>query len=179
MSAVGIRYARAFADVVFEGKLDPGQILREVQALDGLVAENDQLRRVLENPAIPADQKRRLLDSIVARTNASRQVRNFFAVLLDHERIALLQTIVRQFELEIDRRLNLTEAEITSARPLGEDEKKVLEGQIERMTGKKVRPRYQQDAKLLGGAVVKVGSTVYDGSVLGQLTKLREQLVAG
>jgi F-type H+-transporting ATPase subunit delta len=178
MSVIGNRYARAFADVVFNRKLDPAQVLREVQGLASTVADNDQLCRVLENPAIAVDQKRRVLDALVARTQSSRPVRNFFAVLIDHERMTLLHTIVRQFELEIDRRLNLTEAEITSARVLGDEEKKVLERQIEKMTGKKVRSRYLQDATLLGGAVVKIGSTVYDGSVLGQLTKLREQLVA-
>lgn len=178
MSVVGNRYARAFADVVFDRKLDPAQVLREVQGLARIVADNDQLRRVLENPAIAGDQKRNLLDALVARTQSLRPVRNFFAVLIDHERIALLHTIVRQFELEIDRRLNLAEAEITSARELGDEEKKVLERQIEKMTGKKVRSRYLKDDGLLGGAVVKIGSTVYDGSVLGQLSRLREQLVA-
>jgi F-type H+-transporting ATPase subunit delta len=72
--------------------------------------------------------------------------------------------------------MNLAEAEITSARELGEDEKRGLERQIQRMTGKQVRARYSRDSSLLGGAVIKIGSTVYDGSVRGQLNRIREQL---
>jgi F-type H+-transporting ATPase subunit delta len=99
------------------------------------------------------------------------------AVLIDHERIPLLDQIMRQFEIELDRRLNLAEAEITSARDLSTEEKRILEGEIERLMGKKVRASYRRDPSLLGGALIKVGSTIYDGSVLGQLNKIREHLV--
>ncbi|HET7751516.1 MAG TPA: ATP synthase F1 subunit delta, partial [Terriglobales bacterium] len=106
-----------------------------------------------------------------------KMVRNFLAVLIDHERIAMMEQIVRQFEVELDRRLNLTQAEITSARDLSPEEKRVLEAEIGRLTGKQVRASYFRDSNLLGGAVIKVGSTIYDGSVLGQLNKIREHLV--
>jgi F-type H+-transporting ATPase subunit delta len=66
---------------------------------------------------------------------------------------------------------------VSSARQLSDAEKKMLEAEIIRLTGKKVRARYAQDASLLGGAVVQVGSTIYDGSVKGQLEKIRQQLV--
>ena len=99
-------------------------------------------------------------------------------MLIDHERIALLPEIVHQVELELDRHLGLTQADITTARDLREDEKRVLEEQIEKLTGKKVRARYQLDPDLLGGAIIKLGSTIYDGSVSGQMERLREQLSA-
>ncbi|MGC2560489.1 MAG: F0F1 ATP synthase subunit delta, partial [Terriglobales bacterium] len=63
------------------------------------------------------------------------------------------------------------------SRPLNDPEKQLLEAEIAKLTGKKVRARYQQDTALLGGAVVQVGSTIYDGSVNGQLERIREQLV--
>ena len=84
--------------------------------------------------------------------------------------------MVRQVEQEVNDRLGFAEAEITSARPLSDAEKRNLESQVERMTGKKVRARYAQDKEILGGAMVRVGSTIYDGSISGQLKKLREQL---
>ena len=59
---------------------------------------------------------------------------------------------------------------------LSSEEKQGLESQVERVTGKKVRARYGTDSELLGGAMVRVGSTIYDGSVRGQLQKLKEQL---
>ncbi|HEV2115397.1 MAG TPA: ATP synthase F1 subunit delta [Terriglobales bacterium] len=177
MAAVSSRYARAFADVVTDRNLDAAQVRREVRSLAAVVEQNSELRRVWEAPALPAAQKRAVLDAVAKRAGVSPVVRNFLAVLIDHERIPMLDQIVRQFEVELDRRLNLAEAEITSARDLSPEEKRVLEAKIGRLTGKQVRASYFRDPSLLGGAVIKVGSTIYDGSVLGQLNKIREHLV--
>jgi len=103
-------------------------------------------------------------------------LRNFIAVLIDHRRVAALPEIARQFELELNERLGLADAEVTSARELSEAEKHALEVRVGQVTGKKIRARYITDSKVLGGAVVKVGSTIYDGSIRGQLEKLKEAL---
>ena len=176
MAAVSTRYASAFVDVVFERKINPAQALQELNSLLGVLSESAALRIVWENPAIPGEQKRALLDAIVVKLGVSRPARNFVAVLIDHRRIHLFGEIVEDVRHEIDRRLGFAEAEITSARELGDAEKRSLEQQIERMTGSKVRARYTRDQKLIGGAVVRLGSTVYDGSVRGQLARLKEQL---
>lgn len=176
MASVTNTYARALADVVFDQHLDPGKTLQEVQALSQLVAGSQQLREVWEAPSIPAEQKRALLDAIVAREGFSRPVRNFMAVLMDHRRIKFLEPIVKEFGHELNRRLGFTEAEIISARELGQTEQNTLEAQVEKLTGHKVRARYAQDGSILGGAIVKVGSTIYDGSVKGQLEKIREAI---
>ena len=176
MAAVTSRYARAFADVVLEKRLPTSKVMRELQFLCDTLDSSLELRRVWENPAIPAEQKRGLLDAIVAREGLSHLVRNFAAVLIDHRRIAQLDQIVRQFEQEMNQRQGLAEADITSARELSAEERTALEARIERLTGKKVCARYATDRGLLGGAVVKVGSTIYDGSVRGQLHKMKEQL---
>ena len=179
MAAVNNRYARAFAEVVLEQKLDTGKVLAELGSLVELVNSSPQLRAVWENPAVPAEQKRNLLDAIAQRAGVSRQVRNFLAVLIDRGRIVALAQIARQFETELNERLGFVEAEIASARELGEQEKRALEAQIAQVTGRRVRARYVRDAALLGGAVIQVGSTIYDGSVKGQLERLKQQLSAG
>jgi F-type H+-transporting ATPase subunit delta len=176
MSAATSRYARAFVDVVIDGRLDAIRVLQELESMAATARDNQQLRQVWESPAIAADQKRSLLDAIVARQGISRPVRNLIAVLIDHRRIASLEQVVKDFRQELDRRLGFAEAEISSARELSDSEKRALESQVERLSGKKVRARYSQDASLLGGAVVKLGSTIYDGSVSGQLQRIREQL---
>jgi len=176
MASVASTYARAFADVVLSEHLDADRSLAELRTIASLVAESSELRRVWENPAIPADQKRRVLDVIAKRDGVSMQVRNLVAVLIDHRRIHLLDPIIRQLEKELDARLGFAEAEITSARELGAAEKREFEAQVGKLTGKKVRARYGQDASLLGGAVVRVGSTIYDGSVRGQLERIREEI---
>jgi len=176
MASATNTYARALADVVMDKHMDPAATLREAQSLAALVAENKELREVWEAPSIPAEQKRGLLNAIVAREGFSREVRNFLAVLIDHRRIPLLEPIVKQFELELDQRLGFTEAEITSARELNLSERQALEADVAKLTGKKVRARYGRDPSLLGGALVRVGSTIYDGSVKGQLERIREKL---
>jgi F-type H+-transporting ATPase subunit delta len=116
MASVAGTYARAFADVVVARHLDADRSIAELRVVAGLLAESSVLRRVWENPAIPADQKRRVLDVIAQRDEISTQVRNLVAVLIDHRRIHFLEPIIRQLEKELDARLGFAEAEITSAR---------------------------------------------------------------
>src|SRR5579872_452225 len=176
MASVTNIYARAFADAVLDAKQDAARSLKEAQQLADSVASSKDLREVWETPAITAEQKRAVLDSIVAAEGISSIVRNFFAVLIDHRRINFLGAIVKQFEVELDKRMGFAEAEISSARDLSDNEKRALEGQVQQLTGKKVKARYSRDASLLGGAVVRVGSTIYDGSVKGQLERIRTAL---
>jgi F-type H+-transporting ATPase subunit delta len=176
MASVANTYARAFADVVLGAHLDVNRAIGELQSIASLLHESFELRRVFENPAIPADQKRKVLDAIAQRDGISKQVRNLVAVLIDHRRVQFLDAVIRQLEKEIDSRLGFAEAEITSARALGDTEKREFEAQVEKLTGKKVRAQYAQDASLLGGAVLRVGSTIYDGSVKGQLEKMKEAI---
>lgn len=176
MASVASSYARAFADVVLSAHLDANRAIAELRTIAALMAESSELRQVWENPAIPAEQKRGLLDAIAQRDEISTPVRNLVAVLMDHRRVQFLASIVRQLEKELDSRLGFAEAQITSSRELGDAEKRGLEAQVERLTNKKVRAHYGQDASLLGGAVVRVGSTIYDGSVKGQLEKIREAI---
>jgi F-type H+-transporting ATPase subunit delta len=173
---VASTYARAFADVVLSAHLSADRSIAELRAIASLLAESAELRRVWENPAIPADQKRRVLDAIVERDGISTQVRNLVAVLIDHRRVHFLEPIIRQLEKELDARLGFAEAQITSARELGATERREFEAQVGKLTGKKVRARYGQDASLLGGAVVRLGSTIYDGSVKGQLERIKEAI---
>ena len=176
MASVANTYARAFADVVLSAQLDASRAVAGLREIARLLDESEPLRRIWENPAVPAEQKRNLLDAIVQREGIDKQVRNLVAVLIDHRRVHFLPRIIEQLEKELDARLGFAEAQISSARELGDAEKRALELQIEKTTGKKVRARYGLDSSLLGGAVVRVGSTIYDGSVKGQLEKIREAI---
>ncbi len=176
MATVVSTYARAFADVVTANRLDPSRTLTETQQIAAMVEENKALREVWENPSIPAEQKRGVLDGIAKRIGTSRPVRNFIAVLIDKGRVRFLRDIVAQFAQELNQRLGFAEAEITTVRNLSAEERKGLEGDLAQITGKKIKARYVQDGKILGGAIARVGSTVYDGSVKGQLERLRQLL---
>jgi F-type H+-transporting ATPase subunit delta len=103
-------------------------------------------------------------------------VRNFIYFIVDHRRTELLREIEQAFGEELNARLGIAEAQVTSARPLSPEEKQQLTAALERQTKKKIEATFQEDKSLLGGAVVRIGSTVYDGSVREQLNRLREQL---
>jgi F-type H+-transporting ATPase subunit delta len=176
MASVVNTYARAFADAVMNKRLDPAKTLAEAQQISTLVRESGELREVWVAPSIPAEQKRAVLDAIAKRAGISQMVRNFVAVLIDKGRVNFLQEIVAEFAHELNQRLGFAEAEITTTRELNADERNALEADLTKVTGKKIRARYDQDRSILGGAIARVGSTVYDGSVKGQLEKIREQL---
>jgi F-type H+-transporting ATPase subunit delta len=176
VASVASTYARAFAEVVIDGRLDPSRAVGGLWRVATLLAESIELRRVWENPAVPADQKRHLLDAIVKIEDISKQVRNLIAVLIDHRRTHFVSRIAEQLEKELDARLGFAEAQISSARQLDDPEKRALEAQVAKLTGKKVRAQFAQDASLLGGAVIRIGSTIYDGSVKGQLEKIKEAI---
>src|SRR5271155_1113225 len=176
MASVASTYARAFADVVLDKHLDADRSVAQLRMIATLLDESSDLRRVWENPAVPADQKRRVLDVIAERDGISTQVRNLVAILIDHRRVHFLGPIIRQLEKELDARLGFAEAQITSARELSDAEKREFEAQVGKLTGKKVRAQYGQDASLLGGAVGRIGSTIYDGSVKGQVERIREEI---
>lgn len=176
MASVASTYARAFADVVLDDHLDANRAVSGLRQIAGLAKESIELRRVWENPAVPADQKRRLLDAIVQREGILPQARNLIAVLIDHRRLHFLGPIADHLEKELNARLGIAEAQITSARELADVEKRSLELQIAKLTGKKVRSQFDLDPSLLGGAVVRVDSTIYDGSVKGQLEKIKEAI---
>jgi F-type H+-transporting ATPase subunit delta len=176
MATVTNTYARAFVDVVIDRKLDAGKTLAEAQSIATMVASSKELREVWEAPSIPTHEKQKLLDAIVTKAKLSREVRNFIAVLIDHRRIPFLGAIVNQFEQDLNQRLGFVVAEITSSRDLSDAERRNLESEVEKLTGQKVRASYAKDASILGGAMVKIGSTIYDGSVKGQLERMKQAL---
>lgn len=172
------RYARAFADVVTERKLDGTAVTGQLSTFVQAVNASGELRTIWETPSVPLEQKIAVVDGIARQYGADRLVRNFIAVLIENRRIAALPEIARQVERELNDRLGIEEAEVITTRELSGGERQQLESELAQMIGKKVRARYSQDPAILGGAVVKVGSTIYDGSVKGRLQRLKEQLVS-
>lgn len=173
ISVVAARYARALADVV---SADSAQIAAQLRAVDEMIESSSELRNALASPAVTPSRKRAVVARLLAPMNVSVQVRNFLFVVIDHRRVQQLKSIVEAFENLADERSGFVRADVSSAQDMTASQRTALEVQLSRLAGKKAKLRYTTDPALVGGVVAKVGSTVYDGSVRGQLDRLRVKL---
>jgi F-type H+-transporting ATPase subunit delta len=179
MADFASRYARALADVVLSSHVPTDSVNAQLNDFLATLEESRELREALFNPSLPVDVRVRIIDALVPRLELGREVRNFLAVLLRHDRMHAVGEIVAAYRIEIDRRQGISEVEIISARRLDTDERYQMEQQVGRLAGSRVRARFSEDKGLIGGAVVKIGSTVYDGSVRGRLDRIKQELMAG
>lgn len=178
MSALSLRYARAFSQVAAAAHLDTVAAQAQLRDFaDTLVGSRD-LHEVMLDPSIPMPQKLKVLDTIAGRLGMAREVRNFVAVIVSHQRLDDLNEILREYAVLADEQAGMAEAEIVTARPLNDQDRVELEAQVAKLAGSRVRTTYTLDPSLLGGAVVKIGSTVHDGSLRAQLDQLRQTLTA-
>jgi F-type H+-transporting ATPase subunit delta len=178
MSGYAPRYARAFADVVLGAKLNPSEVAQQLKDFAGTFAGSKDLREVLLNPSIPVAKRVSILDKVNKLVGCGPLVRNFLAVLISHERLAALNEILQDYHLEMNRRLSIADAEVVTARPLQDQERARLEDRVSALAGTRVNATFRQDKSLIGGAIVRLGSTIYDGSVRGRLERLKEELVS-
>ncbi len=173
--AVARRYASALADVALE-QIKADRVKADFSSFVEAYYESADLRNFLETPAVGPEQKHKVIEKLAERMGLDPAVRNFVYLTIDHHRTELLREMEHALADEINARLGIALAQVTSAQRLTEAEKQQLTSALERRTGKKIEARFQEDGSLIGGAVVRVGSTVYDGSVRQQLNRLREQL---
>jgi F-type H+-transporting ATPase subunit delta len=177
-SAAANRYASALVDVVMSpgSALKPEDAVEQLRAAAKMVADSAELRGALMTPAIQLSRKRAVIAKLLDTTGTSHLIRNFLFVIIDHGRIGILNEIREAFELLLDERLGFVRAEVTSAAPLDKQRSAGLESELSNLTGKRMRLRFAVDPELIGGVVARIGSTVYDGSLRGQLQELRKRL---
>ena len=181
LSVVSARYARALVDVVTApgSGTDPAQVLSQLRAVQSLIHESATLQNALNSPAVAPSRKRAVMRRLLEPMSVLPNVRNFVYVVIDHRRAHDFASIVDGFETLVDERLGFVAAEVRSATPLTDAQRATLETQVSRIAGKKAKLKFASDPVLIGGVIARVGSTVYDGSVRGQLERLRTRLGAG
>ena len=176
MAAYAARYARAFEQVAVAAKLDPAAARQQLGDFAATLSSSHDLREILMNPSIASESKLRVLDVISGRLGMLPQVRNFVAVIMSHQRLGVLDEILIQYGAVTDSGANTTEVEITTSRSIDDEERRALETKAAELAGGQIRTTYHEDASLLGGAILRLGSTVYDGSLRGQLATMRQRL---
>jgi len=172
---VANRYARALADVV-AATGEYRRVLQELQDFQAVYRESAELRAVCETPAAPLAQKTKVLEAIVARMGAAPVTLNFLRVLLAHYRLPLLEEIIQAFRKIAYDRLGIARVMISSSADLSEAENELLRARFGELTRKQAELEFRVERRLIGGLVAQIGSTVYDGSVRGQLERIRERL---
>ncbi|MGA2674691.1 MAG: ATP synthase F1 subunit delta [Terracidiphilus sp.] len=179
MAAFVARYASAFLEVVTAAKLDTAAIDRQFTDFLATWNGSPELREFFANPAIPAVQKVGVLDKLNAKLGLQKELRNLLAVLIDNDRIGAVAEVAEAYRRQLQAQLGIRQAEIVTARELGAEEREALAAEIGKLAGSRIEASFKLDASILGGTVVRIGSTVYDGSVRGRLDRLKEALIAG
>jgi F-type H+-transporting ATPase subunit delta len=177
LKALAERYAGALVEVALENK-QADQVKKELAAFAAMIRESAELHAFLSNPSIARASKHAAIEQLVARMGASRTLRNYLFVIVDQRRAGLLPEIEQAFSALLDARQGITQAMVTSAADLTAKERAELDATLAKLTGRKVQAQYKTDPTLIGGAVVKIGSTIYDGSVRAQLDRLRARMIA-
>lgn len=170
------RYASAFLQVVTSAKLDTAAIDRQLADFLATWDASAALREFFVNPVLPAVEKVKFLDRLNLKLGMHKELRNLLAVLIDNDRIGAVREVAEAYRRQLQEQLGIRQAEIATARELSEKERGALVAEIVKLAGARVEASFKLDPSLLGGTVVRIGSTVYDGSVRGRLDRLKEVL---
>lgn len=172
---VARRYASALADVVVD-RNEAQLVQAELAAWEKMITDNSALLEAFSNPTVAYEQKQNVLNELIVRTKVRPTTTNFLRTLLKNQRLAELPEVNAKLAQILDERSGIISAEITSARAVSDSARSMLEAKLAEMTGKKARLTFATDESLLGGVVTRIGSTIYDGSVSNQLSRLRDEL---
>ena len=172
--------ARRYAEAAFEVAQRDGTVETWRSELDaaGEIAADDQVGRMLGNPAVALETRIEMAESIFGKT-VSKPVLNLIGLMLRRGRIEQLPRVAAEYRRLDNARQGITLATATSAAPLSPDEVQALTARMEELTGGRVELDLRTDPSLLGGLVVRIGHRLIDGSVRGRLERLRNQLVSG
>jgi F-type H+-transporting ATPase subunit delta len=175
LKSASLQYANALADIALEQGA-AGPVLQQLGDFVATYSVSAELRNCLESPGVTQEEKRGVAEKISARLGATKMVRNFLYIVIDHHRAHEFPEILESFQSVLRERQGIADAEIFSAVAMNDAQKKEMTQTLERVTGKKIEAKFSLDANLLGGALVRVGDTIYDGSLRNRLNGLRERL---
>lgn len=171
--------ARNYAEALFDLGERSGQTSRYAELIDavaGAVETTPQVQAVLMSPRVPKAEKARLLGA--ALKDVPREFVLFLQALVKRGRQQLLREIATAYLGLLDLKLNRVRAGVTLARPADEALRRSIGESLSRQFGKEVIPSFVVDPEILGGAIVRVGERIHDGSIRRRMTKLRRQLLA-
>jgi F-type H+-transporting ATPase subunit delta len=172
------RYAKALFAAAREAGAAPA-VGAELAAFQETVAANSEVRDVLSRPWIKAGDRRGIAASLAERSGAGRLVRSFAGLVAERGRIDHLREIASAYRALFDEDLGQARAQVRTRVALGPEDRRRLTARLEQLLGKHILLEEQVDHTLLGGFIAQVGSFIVDGSLDGQLGRMRERLAGG
>ena len=176
--AIARRYAEALADVAIAHN-QVEQMDAEVGAFAQMIRDSRELHDVFASPVVSQEQKRSVLDAVIERTGVSAMIANLLRTMLSHYRLHDLTEVHEQFRRAINRRRGIALAEVTTAVPASQEAQDKLTRKLQELVGKQVQIQFKTDPALIGGAVTRLESVVYDGSIRTQLQTVKQRLKEG
>jgi F-type H+-transporting ATPase subunit delta len=173
------RFARPYAQALLKvaGSTEQGVVVRDqLRALRDAMAAVPGIARMAANPAVPVPEKRRIVRRIGDRLGLGDLAFRFVDLLLSNYRLQHLPAVLEALEAELDRRLGVATAQVTTAHPLDAEETERLRQTLGGMLDRRVDLELEVDPGLIAGFRARVGSTLYDASLKGQLDRLAERL---
>jgi F-type H+-transporting ATPase subunit delta len=171
------RYARALFDIAQKEHQDLDTIERELAEFIDLLKQHPTFEQVLLNPAVPAPRKRAAVAAVIGRTTLSPALAKLLVLLAERDRMLLLADLAVAFRERVLAFRKIVRAEVVTAQPLPDDRAQAVERGLAQASGRTVQMTIRVDPSLIGGAVARIGSTVYDASVATQLQKIKQRLV--
>jgi F-type H+-transporting ATPase subunit delta len=168
--------ARPYATALFDLAGSEGSLAAVEAGLDAvqdLAGESADFRRFLRSPVISADEKSAALEAILERASVDKTVGNFLRVVARNGRLFALNAIVREFKALAAAERGEVSADVTSAAPLSDTQRKSLADTLKQKIGKTVTLTEHVDPSLIGGLQVKVGSQMIDSSLKTKLTAIK------
>ena len=172
------RYARALFNI---GQQDESYIKygQELDEFVKLYKQNMDFRHAVSSPVFPMDARKKILNAVLSRAGFSQMVRNFLNLLLDKNRISSIESISENYIKLTDEVSNIFHAEILTAMPLKKETLDRVVKTFEGLTSRSIRAKVIEDPDILGGIVVRIGDTFWDGSIKAQIEGLRESFRRG
>jgi len=174
-SGIAKRYARAFFDIAGEDKLFE-KYYEELSGFARIVQGDKNLKEFLANPVFNQAEKKAVVEAILQKVQMSDMTANFLKLLVDKKRIGMLAEISNYYRELMDEVLKRVRVSVKTAFPLQADATAEIKKGLEKMTGKQTEVTIEEDQSLLGGIVIRVGDTLYDGSMKTQLNNIRNLL---
>ncbi len=174
--SVAQRYAQALFELGQEHDRLEG-FEEEIEAFLDAFESSDMLQHTLLNPGIELEERHRVVREVVEHLDLTEMTRNFLLLLLDNDRVGQLREIVETYRNRVDQSRDRIRAEVTSAVPLNQSQQRALKSALSDRTGKEVVLTTEVDESLIGGAVTRIGSLVFDGSVRNELDRLKDNIL--